>query len=60
MDEKEAEQRTERAHRYREAYEQGRFDLKMDLLASITELVDNNDGSGASVKDVLVKIAYVE
>lgn len=58
MSEKEFEKKTEKSRLYREAYEQGRLDLKMDLLKAITELVDSN-GTGVSVKDVLLKIAYV-
>ncbi|MCK5613494.1 hypothetical protein KAR91_67110 [Candidatus Pacearchaeota archaeon] len=56
----EMKKKTEKARLYREAYEQGRFDLKMDLLKAIAELVDSSDsGAGVSVKDVLLKIAHV-
>ena len=58
MNEKEFEKKTEKSRLYREAYEQGRFDLKMDLLKSLTELVDNG-GKGVSVKDVLLKFAHI-
>ena len=54
----EMKKQVEKARLYREAYEQGRFDLKMDLLKSLTELVDN-DGAGVSVKDVLLKFAHI-
>ena len=54
----EMKQQVEKARLYREAYEQGRFDLKMDLLKALTELVDNG-GKGVSVKDVLLKFAHV-
>ena len=58
MDDKEFENKTEKARLYREAYEQGRFDLKMDLLKSLAELIDN-DGTGVSAKDVMLKIAHI-
>lgn len=57
MDEKDFEKKTEKARLYKEAYEQGRFDLKMDLLKSLAELIDNG-GKGVSVKDVLLKFAH--
>ena len=48
----------EKARLYREAYEQGRFDLKMDLLKSLAELIDAS-GKGISAKDVMLKIAHI-
>lgn len=54
----EMKQRTEKARLYREAYEQGRFDLKMDLLQSLAKLLEN-DGAGISAKDVMLKIAHI-
>ena len=58
MSEKELEKKTEKTRLYREAYEQGRFDLKMDLLQSLTELINDAD-KGISAKDVMLKIAHI-
>ncbi len=54
----EMKQKTEKARLYREAYEQGRFDLKMDVLQALTKLLDN-DGKGVSAKDILLTFAHV-
>ena len=54
----EMKEKVEKARLYREAYEQGRFDLKMDLLKALTGLLDN-DGKGISAKDVMLKIAHI-
>ncbi len=54
----EMKETAEKARLYREAYEQGRFDLKMDVLQALTKLLDNGC-EGISAEDILLTFAHV-